>query len=69
MSLGMKQLQPDPWNEIVEKFPAGSEHKVLVRNFTNFGIFVELEEGVDGLILILNLSWEKKIKHPSNLRK
>ncbi|MEE3037883.1 MAG: 30S ribosomal protein S1 [Bacteroidota bacterium] len=69
MSLGMKQLQPDPWNAIVEKFPAGSEHKVLVRNFTNFGIFVELEEGVDGLIHISDLSWEKKIKHPSEFTK
>ena len=69
MSLGMKQLQPDPWSEIVEKFPAGSEHKVLVRNFTNFGIFVELEEGVDGLIHISDLSWEKKIKHPSEFTK
>ena len=69
MSLGMKQLQPDPWNAIVDKFPAGSEHKVLVRNFTNFGIFVELEEGVDGLIHISDLSWEKKIKHPSEFTK
>ncbi len=69
MSLGMKQLQPDPWSEIVEKFPVGSEHNVLVRNFTNFGIFVELEEGVDGLIHISDLSWEKKIKHPSEFTK
>ena len=69
MSLGMKQLQPDPWNEIVEKFPVGSQHKVLVRNFTNFGIFVELEEGVDGLVHISDLSWDKKIKHPSEFTK
>ena len=69
MSLGMKQLQPDPWAEIAKKFPAGSNQKVTVRNFTNFGIFVELEEGVDGLIHISDLSWEKKIKHPSDFTK
>jgi small subunit ribosomal protein S1 len=69
MSLGMKQLQPDPWTEIAKKFPAGSEQKVTVRNFTNFGIFVELEEGVDGLIHISDLSWDKKIKHPSDFTK
>ncbi len=66
MSLGMKQLQPDPWAEIDKKFPTGSNQNVTVRNFTNFGIFVELEEGVDGLIHISDLSWEKKIKHPSD---
>ena len=69
MSLGMKQLQPDPWSKISEKFPIDSVQKVTVRNFTNFGIFVELEEGVDGLIHISDLSWEKKIKHPSEFTK
>ncbi len=69
MSLGMKQLQPDPWSKISEKFPIDSVQKVTVRNFTNFGIFVELEEGVDGLIHISDLSWEKKIKHPSDFTK
>ena len=65
MSLGMKQLIPDPWTEIEEKYPISSKHKATVRNFTNFGIFVELEEGVDGLIHISDLSWSKKIKHPA----
>lgn len=65
MSLGIKQLMPDPWAAIVEKYPVGSKHKSTVRNFTNFGIFVELEEGVDGLVHISDLSWSKKIKHPS----
>ncbi|MGC6470111.1 MAG: 30S ribosomal protein S1 [Flavobacteriales bacterium] len=69
MSLGMKQLLPDPWTEIASKFPVGSEQNVTVRNFTNFGIFVELEEGVDGLIHISDLSWDKKIKHPSEFTK
>jgi small subunit ribosomal protein S1 len=69
MSLGMKQLQPDPWAEIASKYPSGTQHKVTVRNFTNFGIFVELEEGVDGLIHISDLSWDKKIKHPSEFTK
>ena len=69
MSLGMKQLQPDPWMEIAKKYPTGSQHKVTVRNFTNYGIFVELEEGVDGLIHISDLSWTKKVKHPSNFTK
>ena len=69
MSLGMKQLQPDPWAEIAKKYPVGSQHKVTVRNFTNFGIFVELEEGVDGLIHISDLSWTKKVKHPSDFTK
>src|SRR5690554_5995194 len=63
MSLGMKQLTPDPWANIAEKYPVGSKHKSIVRNFTNFGIFVELEEGVDGLVHISDLSWSKKIKH------
>lgn len=65
MSLGIKQLTPDPWTDIVAKYPVGSKHKGTVRNFTNFGIFVELEEGIDGLIYISDLSWTKKIKHPS----
>ena len=69
MSLGMKQLQPDPWAEIAAKYPSGTTHKVTVRNFTNFGIFVELEEGVDGLVHISDLSWTKKIKHPSDFTK
>jgi len=65
MSLGMKQLTPDPWADIVTKYPAGSKHTAKVKSFTNFGIFVELEEGVDGLVHITDLSWNKKIKHPS----
>lgn len=65
MSLGIKQLKEDPWKEIENKYPAGSKHTARVRNFTNFGVFVELEEGVDGLIHISDLSWTKKIKHPS----
>ena len=65
MSLGIKQLKEDPWETIDTKFPVGSKHVAKVRNFTNFGIFVELEEGVDGLIHISDLSWTKKIKHPS----
>ena len=65
MSLGIKQLTPDPWTDITAKYPVGSQHKGKVRNFTNFGVFVELEEGVDGLIYISDLSWIKKIKHPS----
>ena len=65
MSLGIKQLKADPWECIETKFPIGSKHVAKVRNFTNFGIFVELEEGVDGLIHISDLSWTKKIKHPS----
>ena len=66
MSLGMKQLMPDPWTGIQDKYPVGSKHKAVVKNFTNFGVFVELEEGIDGLIHISDLSWEKKIKHPSD---
>ncbi|MDE6715401.1 MAG: S1 RNA-binding domain-containing protein, partial [Muribaculaceae bacterium] len=65
MSLGIKQLKPDPWEGIDEKYPVGSKHTAKVRNFTNFGVFVEIEEGVDGLIHISDLSWTKKIKHPS----
>ena len=65
MSLGIKQLKEDPWKDIEEKYPVNSKHTARVRNFTNFGVFVELEEGVDGLIHISDLSWTKKIKHPS----
>ncbi|WP_310558271.1 30S ribosomal protein S1 [Flavobacterium sp.] len=65
MSLGIKQLSQDPWTDITAKYPVGSKHVGIVRNFTNFGIFVELEEGIDGLIYISDLSWTKKIKHPS----
>ncbi|MGN0009733.1 MAG: 30S ribosomal protein S1 [Marinilabiliaceae bacterium] len=65
MSLGIKQLHPDPWMNIEEKYPVGSKHTAVVRNFTSFGIFAELEEGIDGLIHISDLSWTKKIKHPS----
>ena len=65
MSLGIKQLKQDPWENIEEKYPVGSKHTAKVRNFTNFGIFVEIEEGVDGLVHISDLSWTKKIKHPS----
>ena len=65
MSLGIKQLKPDPWATIAEKYPINSKHTATVRNFTNFGVFVELEEGVDGLVHISDLSWTKKIKHPS----
>lgn len=69
MSLGMKQLIPDPWENIKDRYPANSKHSATVRNFTNFGIFVELEEGVDGLIHISDLSWSKKIKHPAEFTK
>ncbi len=67
MSLGMKQLTPDPWEDIEKKYPVGSKHKGIVRNFTNFGAFVELEEGVDGLIYISDLTWNKRVKHPSDV--
>ncbi|MDC3079261.1 30S ribosomal protein S1 [Flavobacteriaceae bacterium] len=67
MSLGMKQLTPDPWTDITSKYPVGSKHKGVIRNFTNFGVFVELEEGIDGLIYISELSWTKKVKHPSEV--
>ncbi len=69
MSLGVKQLTPDPWNIIIDKYAKGSKHTGTVRNFTNFGVFVELEEGVDGLVHISDLSWSKKIKHPSEFCK
>ncbi|MFA5540937.1 MAG: 30S ribosomal protein S1 [Bacteroidales bacterium] len=69
MSLGVKQLIPDPWAEISARYPVGSKHEATVRNFTTFGIFVELEEGVDGLIHISDLSWSKKIKHPAEFTK
>ncbi len=65
MSLGIKQLKADPWADIAVKYPVGSKHSAVVRNFTNFGVFVELEEGVDGLVHISDLSWTKKVKHPS----
>ena len=65
MSLGIKQLHPDPWTSIEQKYPVGSKHTAIVRNFTSFGIFAELEEGIDGLIHISDLSWTKKIKHPN----
>ncbi len=67
MSLGIKQLKPDPWENIEAKYPVGSQHTAKVRNFTNFGVFAEIEEGVDGLIHISDLSWTKKIKHPSEI--
>lgn len=69
MSLGIKQMIPDPWNDIQLRYPVGSKHTAKVRNFTNFGVFVELEEGVDGLIHISDLSWQKKIKHPAEFCK
>ena len=69
MSLGIKQMTPDPWTDITSKYPVGSKHIGEVRNFTNFGVFVELEEGIDGLIYISDLSWTKKIKHPSEFCK
>ena len=65
MSLGMKQLMDDPWKNIESKYPVDSKHTAKVRNFTHFGVFVELEEGVDGLVHISDLSWQKRIKHPS----
>jgi len=64
MSLGIKQLKPNPWENVEQKYAIGSKHKAKVRNFTNFGVFVEIEEGVDGLIHISDLSWTKKVKHP-----
>ena len=69
MSLGVKQLKQDPWENIETKYPVGSRHTAKVRNFTNFGVFVEVEEGVDGLIHISDLSWTKKVKHPSEFTK
>lgn len=67
MSLGIKQLTQDPWTDITIKYPLGSKHNGVVRNYTNFGVFVELEEGIDGLIYISDLSWTKKVKHPSEV--
>ncbi len=69
MSLGMKQLNPDPWTDITTKYPVGSQHTGIIRNYTNFGVFVELEEGIDGLVYISDLSWTKKVKHPSDFVK
>ena len=69
MSLGIKQLTPDPWTDITSKYPVGSRHTGIVRNFTNFGVFLELEEGIDGLIYISDLSWTQKVKHPSEFTK
>jgi small subunit ribosomal protein S1 len=67
MSLGIKQITTDPWTDITSKYPIGSKHSGLVRNFTNFGVFIELEEGIDGLVYISDLSWTKKVKHPSEV--
>ncbi|MEJ6625145.1 MAG: 30S ribosomal protein S1 [Flavobacteriaceae bacterium] len=67
MSLGIKQLSQDPWTDITTKYPVGSKHLGIVRNFTNFGVFIELEEGIDGLVYISDLSWTKKVKHPSEV--
>ncbi|MBK0382942.1 30S ribosomal protein S1 [Pedobacter sp. SD-b] len=69
MSLGIKQLTPDPWENAAEKYPIGSKHKAVVKNMTNFGVFVEIEEGIDGLIHISDLSWSKKINHPNEFTK
>jgi len=69
MSLGLKQLTPDPWIDVVQKYPVGSKHNVVVKNMTNFGVFVELEDGIDGLIHISDLSWSKKINHPNEFTK
>jgi len=69
LSLGIKQLEPDPWMNLMQKYPVGSRHKGVVRNLTNFGVFVELEQGVDGLVHISDLSWTKKIRHPGEIVK
>jgi small subunit ribosomal protein S1 len=69
LALGMKQLEPDPWNDLMAKYPMGSVHKGIVRNLTNFGVFIELEPGVDGLVHISDLSWTKKIRHPGEFVK
>jgi small subunit ribosomal protein S1 len=69
LSLGIKQLEPDPWLSLTQKYPVGSRHKGVVRNLTNFGVFVELEQGVDGLVHISDLSWTKKIRHPGEVVK
>jgi len=69
ISLGMKQLEPDPWMTLLQKYPVGSKHTGTVRNLTNFGVFAELEQGVDGLVHISDLSWTKKIRHPGEIVK
>jgi small subunit ribosomal protein S1 len=69
MSLGIKQMTPDPWKNIAERYPIGSKHKAIVKNMTNFGVFVEIEEGIDGLVHISDLSWSKKINHPNEFTK
>ena len=69
LALGMKQLEPDPWEDLMAKYPMDSVHKGIVRNLTNFGVFVELEPGVDGLVHISDLSWTKKIRHPGEFVK
>ena len=69
LSLGIKQLEPDPWLTLMQKYPVGSRHKGVVRNLTNFGVFVELEQGVDGLVHISDLSWTKKVRHPGEIVK
>jgi small subunit ribosomal protein S1 len=69
LSLGIKQLEPDPWLSLTQKYPVGSRHKGTVRNLTNFGVFVELEQGVDGLVHISDLSWTKKVRHPGEMVK
>jgi Ribosomal protein S1 len=69
LSLGLKQLTNDPWENIEEKYPMDSKHTGIVRNLTNYGLFVELEEGVDGLVHVSDLSWSKKIKHPAEFTK
>jgi small subunit ribosomal protein S1 len=69
LSLGIKQLEPDPWLTLMQKYPVGSQHKGIVRNLTNFGVFVELEQGVDGLVHISDLSWTKKVRHPGEMVK
>jgi small subunit ribosomal protein S1 len=69
ISLGIKQLEPDPWYNLLQKYPIGSRHKGVVRNLTNFGVFIELEQGVDGLVHISDLSWTKKIRHPGEVVK
>ncbi len=69
MSLGLKQLKADPWIDVAAKYPVGSKHTATVKNFQNFGVFVELEEGIDGLVHISDLAWSKKVKHPSEFCK
>jgi small subunit ribosomal protein S1 len=69
MSLGIKQLTQDPWQNVAERYPIGSKHTAVVKNMTNFGVFVEIEEGIDGLIHISDLSWSKKVNHPNDIRR